>query len=47
MEIFEQVKAILVEQFYREKDAVNMDASFVDRLEPLKLENIHLRLKLI
>ncbi len=46
MEIFEQVKAILVEQFFREEDAVNMDASFVDDLGVESLDFVELLLAL-
>ncbi|KAF1084375.1 Acyl carrier protein [Sporotomaculum syntrophicum] len=46
MEIFEQVKAILVEQFFRDEDAINMDASFVDDLGVESLDFVELLLAL-
>ncbi len=46
MEIFDKVKAILVEQLLREPDAVKSEASFVDDLGVESLDFVELLLAL-
>jgi len=46
MEIFDKVKTILVEQFFRDADAVTMDASFIDDLGVESLDFVELLLAL-
>lgn len=46
MEVLAQVKAILVEQFFKEADDINMDASFVDDLDVESLDFVELLLAL-